>query len=231
MSRNPTQKADNSVPNKLQASPKKRKLRIGEAEIRGMGELLAQRLTETEACGVLGIAPRSWFRWKSRQRNGGRFAALLEAITGQKIAAHIRNIEAGAVGAGPHKRADWRASLSMVERVLAPQRYGTQQTQLPPLPPPTPANVVNVWVALAYSKGAAQAADSPAGPLIDTGEAKLLPETTAPAALEPIAVQPSTGMQVWLDRASEALASPEPGPGKRQIPPAATPTPSSTKGV
>ena len=191
--------------------PKRRKLRIGEREIRAMGQLLCQRLSEAEACGCLGIEPRSWYKWRARQRNGGKFAALLDALTGQKLAAHIANIEAGATGTGAHKKADWRASLSMVERVLAPQRYGPQAAPPSPLPAQTPANVLNVWLALAYnSKGPAQAADSPAGQ-IDTHEVKALPETTTPAAPEAPEVKPSVGVQVWIDKAEaerQALAPP-----------------------
>lgn len=163
MTENSTPKDGTSNPKTALTLPKKRKLRIGEAEIRGMGELLAQRLTETEACGVLGLAPRSWFRWKQRQRNGGRFAALLEAITGQKIAAHIANIEAGAVGAGPHKRADWRASKAVLE-IVAPTRYGTQQPQATAPPIALPAGQLTAWLVAAYSPPP----DKPTGAVVDT---------------------------------------------------------------
>jgi len=133
---------------------KLRKLRIGPAEIRGMGELLAQRLTETEACGVLGLAPRSWFRWKARQRNGGRFATLLEEITGQKIAAHFSNIEQAAFGAGPHKKADWRAS-SYVLSATAPNRFastGGVSVQVNVMPPPIPPAVISTMTRAIYGQ-------------------------------------------------------------------------------
>jgi hypothetical protein len=168
--RNSPQKQNHSNPITPQALPKTRKLRIGEREIRAMGQLLAQRLSEAEACGCLGIEPRSWYKWRARQRNSGKFAALLDALTGQKIAAHLANIEAGATGTGPHKRADWRASQAILG-IVAP-RYLPQQLPIPAPPQPsTSARTINIWLQAAHEQVAAEAAAK----AIDCQEVKALP--------------------------------------------------------
>jgi chemotaxis response regulator CheB len=43
-----------------------------------------------------------------------------------KLKAHLANIEDAAVGAGAHKRADWRASAHIMQ-VVDPARYSSQQ--------------------------------------------------------------------------------------------------------
>jgi hypothetical protein len=183
MSRNSLTKGTASNPNPPPAVPKRRRLRIGPAEINGMAELLARRLTETEAAGVLGIAPRSWFRWKQRQRNSGRFDALRETLTGRRIAAHLKNIEDGAVGAGVHKRADWRASKAVLE-MADPHRFAGREPAPEPPRAPVDERTLRVWSELASLVHNARQRQQP-GEVTDAEEVKALPERTETTPQKP----------------------------------------------
>lgn len=158
--------------------PKKRRLRIGAREIRAMAELLVKRLTEAEAARTLGIEPRSWYKWRARKRNEGKFTALLDALTGAKLNAHVENIEAAGIGAGPHKRADWRASKAVLE-MMAPARYGPQQAQAPAAPQAIPAPTINLWLGSAYGPHAK--VDAPPAAQVDDAQETI--DTWTPAIL------------------------------------------------
>ena len=191
--------------------PKRRRLRIGEREIRSMAELMAKRLNEAEAARILGIEPRSWYKWRQRMRNEGRFTALLENLTGVRLAAHLQNIELAAVGAGPHKRADWRAS-SFVLAATAPDRFTTTggAPQAPTAPTPALPATINFWLGAAYAH--ANAAPAPAQ-VVDVAEVLALPE---PGTAEPPPPAPP-GRSYW-EGASAATEPPPPTP-KRRAPP------------
>lgn len=158
--------------------PKKRKLRIGEREITAMCQMLAQRMTERESCQVLGIAEATWYRWKSHARNSERLRKFLDRITGEKIRTHISNIEQGAIGAGPHKRADWRASKALLE-IVDPSRYGQQQSQPPAVAPAVQPATIAKWLANAFP---AQVSAPPAGAVVDTTETPII-DTWTPRLL------------------------------------------------
>ena len=182
-------------PNTAPEARKPRRLRIGEREIKAMCECLAVRMTERESCQVLGIEERTWYRWKSHARNSERLSRFLDRITGEKIKTHIGNIEAGAVGAGPHKRADWRASQAILGIVAA--RYLPQQ---PPPEQPRPAvsaATVQVWI----SNGYGQLAE-----IVDAPEVKALP--SPPAELK---IADGVGRSDWNE--------PPPRPAREKCPP------------
>jgi hypothetical protein len=164
-------------------------LRIGEREVVAICECLAQRMTERESCQVLGIEERTWYRWKNHARNSERLRKYLDRITGQKIKTHLGNIEAGAIGAGPHKRADWRASAAILG-IIDRNRFSPTA---PPPPAqtaaPTPPATVNLWVELAYPAGAASAQ------VVDV-EAKQIEDKAMPAAFPE--TQPASPMDVWV---------------------------------
>ena len=190
------------APNSIPQVRKPRRLRIGEREVTAMCECLAQRMTERETCQVLGIEERTWYRWKNHARNSERLRKYLDRITGQKIATHLGNIEAGAIGAGPHKRADWRASQAILG-IIDRNRFSPTA----PPPPvqtaaPTPPATVNVWIDLAYAAGSA-----PAAQVVDT-TAKQIEDKAMPAASPE--TQPASPMEVWM---KPPPSDPAPSPG------------------
>jgi hypothetical protein len=156
---------------------KPRQLRIGEREITAICELLSQRLTEREALQVLGIREATWYRWKSRAKNTERLGKLLDRITGAKIKTHLANIEDGAVGAGPHKRADWRASQAILA-IIDRNRYGNQPPPTEPTRQPAVSpRTINFWITTAQAQ---EASGQPSGQIEDTWtEPRLLAEKTS----------------------------------------------------
>jgi hypothetical protein len=92
--------------NKIAPVPRQR--RITEADARNISELVAKRLSESEACRVLKINAHSWRQWKRRNKNDSEFAGMIEEVRGQKIKAAMENIESSG-------KTDWRAS----DRLLA----------------------------------------------------------------------------------------------------------------
>ena len=98
---------------------------------------------------------------------------------GERINAHLENIEAASVGAGPHRRADWRAS-SFILSASAPDRFastGGQPTAPPPPPPVLDARVVSVLLEAAYR---CAPKPEPAVRIVDAVEVAQLVETTEP---------------------------------------------------
>lgn len=174
MTPNSTAKQAASEPITSPKARKPRRLRIGPIEIRRMGELLAQRLSESEACATLGIAPRSWFRWKCRQRNGGKFAALLDGIMGQKIAAHLDNIDAKSAK-------DWRASAYILS-VTDANRFQTSggQVQINVPQPALALATIYSWLTTARAELEAEQA----GQVVDV-KAKQLPQRIESEAPQP----------------------------------------------
>lgn len=140
-----------------------RRARITGQDVESMAKLVVtRRMTETEAMSLLGIHPRSWWKWKERQANQGKNAAVLERTRAAYIHAQIANMEDASIGAGPHKRADWRASDRLLG-IVDPLRYGQQQQQDQGRALALPSIVVNVWTDLAStctSQGQAQVIDA-----------------------------------------------------------------------
>ena len=116
-------------------------------------------MTDQEACLHLGIKPESWYAWKSKSRNESRNVQVLTQARAAAIDMQIRNIEDGAIGAGPHKRADWRASHALLG-IIDPSRFGQQQGQDASRPAVHAPQTVNVWLTAVY-------ADKPAGQVVD----------------------------------------------------------------
>lgn len=172
-----------SEPNPVPKVKNPRRLRIGEREVTAMCELLAQRLTEREGCQTLGISEATWYRWKSHARNSERLRKFLDRIVGQKIKTHLANIEAAAVGAGPHKRADWRASAYALS-AADPTRFqpsGGVQVQINSIQPAIPASTIEKWLVAAYEKE-----PHVQGEVVDTwSEPRLLAEPAAAAEPAP----------------------------------------------
>jgi hypothetical protein len=100
--------------------------RIRPCDVNAMAKLVAKRLTEVEACGVLGIKIQAWKNWKMRVGKDLAFEDLLARVRGKQLEAHLRNIEDAERGKGAHERADWRASAHLL-KVKSPERFGDQQ--------------------------------------------------------------------------------------------------------
>ena len=138
--------------------------KIDEETINEMAKLMSKRITETGACLMLGIIPQSWFNWKGR--NASKFSDALLRARETKLAACIDAIdEAGDGDAARGIKADWRAKAFIVERVLAPERYGKAGESAPPAP------VVNIAVLDSLSRLVYSVDSPPARPMaLPTGE-------------------------------------------------------------
>jgi hypothetical protein len=84
--------------------------------------LLAKGYTEAEACRYIGRRPESWYIWKCKNKHQERIANGIARARLAETEFHLANIRQAAVGGGPHKRADWRASEFEVRR-LNPQWF------------------------------------------------------------------------------------------------------------
>src|SRR5262245_15466153 len=98
----------------LPAWPPAKKRKVCPDDVEAMARLIADRMTETEACAVLDIEPRAWFRWKGRRKNVGVFDSLRARLTGERIRQCLGKIAQAGDGSGHpalEKRGpDWRAS-------------------------------------------------------------------------------------------------------------------------
>jgi hypothetical protein len=114
---------------------KLQKRKLNPKDVESIIELLAKRITETGACLMLGIEPRTWFKWKDKPRNKLKFAALLERARETKLAACIDAISKSGDDSTItiqtdkgvktiDRKGDWRAKSWLCERILAPDRLG-----------------------------------------------------------------------------------------------------------
>jgi hypothetical protein len=112
----------------------KRKLRarLTCRDAEDMASLIAMRLSETEACAKLNIPRRTWVDWKARHQED--FAVVLDRIKGERIAAHLKNIE-------NFSAKDWRASECYLEKT-EPSRFASRALAFPQ-EPSTTINVHN----------------------------------------------------------------------------------------
>ena len=134
-----------------QSPPNAPRRRITPADAESIAKLLTVcRMTETEACAHLGIKVQNWFNWKLVQNNARRNNEVLARVRAAHIQSCIENIQDGSVGAGNHKRADWRASDRLLG-IMDPSRFG-QQAQVASQQPSQAPTTVNVWIDLAYAK-------------------------------------------------------------------------------
>jgi hypothetical protein len=109
--------------------PQRRKIDL--QTIEEVARLVATKISEAEACRVLGINPTSFYKFKCVHKHQQKWAAALDKFRGEKLKLHLDNVEQAAVGSGVHakKGADWRASSWMVERALSSDgRYGDRVT-------------------------------------------------------------------------------------------------------
>jgi hypothetical protein len=99
------------------------KRRIDATRIAEIARLCAKAHTESEACRLLGIQPKQWFRWKSRHKRAEKFAALLEEFRAGRIQDLIGRVEKSADGVGM-KQPDWRAAAFLLS-VADAKRFST----------------------------------------------------------------------------------------------------------
>lgn len=104
------------------------------------------RLTESEACLSLNVRPKTWFNWKVKQNNGGKYEDILSRIRAGQLKNVIESISKAGdertivtrAGNKVQVNGDWRAKAWIAERVLAPERLGDRQ---PTSQPQTPLQV------------------------------------------------------------------------------------------
>lgn len=109
---------------KAQPVPKPAKrAKILPEDIEQIAILVAKRMTETEACAVLGLDAQHWFQVKCRKMADGRFEKLVAQVRGQYVNARLTEIEQSARGEGMKQR-DWRAAAWLAQ-VSGGDRYST----------------------------------------------------------------------------------------------------------
>ena len=109
------------------ASPKQRDRRITWPDAVAICELVAKRMTESEAALALGYSPRRWFVFKDRAKMRPKIDELLTRTRAAQLKSHLENIEDAQTGKNGH-RPDWRASAHLLS-VKAPDRYAQAQAQ------------------------------------------------------------------------------------------------------
>ncbi len=95
-------------------------------DIEQIAVMVAKRMTETEACAVVGLDPMSWFKAKHRHLKDGKFEKLVVQVRGQYVNARLTEIEQSARGEGMKQR-DWRAAAWLAQ-VSGGDRYSTTGT-------------------------------------------------------------------------------------------------------
>ncbi len=100
--------------------------KVTEDDVRQIAVLVAKRMTETEACAVIGLKPKQWFDWKSIKSRQSQFAELITQVRGQYLNARLGEIEQSAKGEGMKQR-DWRAAAWLAQ-VSGGDRYSTTGT-------------------------------------------------------------------------------------------------------
>ena len=118
MVENPPECLPDTPPVRL--GPKARKITMADAE--AIAELVAYRLTETEACLHIGIEPARWWLWKNRKRNTPEFEKLTTRLRAAKLAGCLKEIGKAATGADGIRH-DWRAAKELMA-MASPDRYG-----------------------------------------------------------------------------------------------------------
>ena len=178
-----------------------RSRRITASDVRSMGDLLAKRITESGACQILGIKYDTWRKFKVKGKNAARFANVLEHAREKKIKAHIENIEDAAVGAGPHARADFRASLAILE-LTDRQRFGRGDEQQTAQQSATITIDRMKEIMAIMAPAAGQLAAPVNGPVID-----VQPVPALPAAMDCISSVETddklTSVPVWASRSED----------------------------
>ncbi len=89
-----------------------------------------KRLTESEACYLLGIEPKHWFVWKSRHKHSATFEAICARVRAASIENAVDRIEKAGEdmiiereGEKPFvRRGDWRADHARLS-LIAPERF------------------------------------------------------------------------------------------------------------
>lgn len=96
--------------------PKRRKLTM--QDVKAVAELVAKRLTETEACLQLEINPQQWFQFKNRSKRSEKFESTVSRVKGAKIQACMETLEeAGKAVNAKTGIPEWRAADRFLERI------------------------------------------------------------------------------------------------------------------
>ena len=83
--------------------------RIDRTTLAEIAQLCAKGLLQGEACRKIGVNPKSFLSWKSRNNHNERWAALLERFRAIRFDALITKIDNAADGVNM-KQPDWRAA-------------------------------------------------------------------------------------------------------------------------
>lgn len=149
----------------LLAKPKqKRKITV--ADVDAIAKLMVtRRLTETEACLLLGVNYHTWASWKCKPHNNRLNVEAIARVRAAWIESKCASIdEMGRPEAG--KKRDWRAHAWLLER-FHPDRFAAQPTQ-PQQQSALSPTVINVWLDAARDRLASGSQDATkAGLVVD----------------------------------------------------------------
>ena len=167
----------------------RRAKRFTSEDIEEIAQLNAKRLSDAEACELLGIKYMSFAKWKSKERNNCKLKEAISRARAIKLEACIKAIdEAGDAatvtinGKEYEKRGDWRAKAWIAEQVLAPERFGqrheAQSGQQPSIPLEDIAKALQI--AMSRVQSSSMAADAVTDATVI--ETKILPDSQQTAA-------------------------------------------------
>lgn len=98
--------------------PRPTSSRIKLADINFIADCVAKRLTESEACRLIGIQPENWQVYKNRHK--AIIAPFFEATRAAQLHSHVEVIERA-------QTKDWRAADRLLS-IKAPERFGKEQS-------------------------------------------------------------------------------------------------------
>ena len=87
-----------------------------------IAQLCAKGLLQGEACRKIGVNPKTFLSWKSRNRNNEKWATLLETFRAIRFDAMLNKIDDAADGKNM-KQPDWRAAHAAL--MIADRRFQT----------------------------------------------------------------------------------------------------------
>lgn len=109
---------------------KKKSRKLSVNDLNDIARLVSTRkMTETDACIMLGISVKQWFNYKSLHKRDKEFADTVIRMREDKICGMVDLIEDSAKGIGIKQR-DWRAGAWIAER-LAPERFAQVKGDAP----------------------------------------------------------------------------------------------------
>lgn len=100
------------------------------SDLGAIAEYVANRVTEVEACSMLGINYHVWQNWKGRNANNVKFETALSRIKGEGIKTHLDRISKASEAVNAKTGIpEWRASEAYL-KLSDPARFAAPPSQI-----------------------------------------------------------------------------------------------------